>query len=119
MECQRMSDLRNSSLKNSDEAWKMHTNYAKSRLAWQLAGVTSALIPEALLNLLNSCSLNYTWSDEEQAQIKRIGNVLGVIHAHLQTLENLCLPLINTYKRPNSSPPTSTLDQTTTDVGDA
>src|SRR5580765_593403 len=119
MECQPMSDSKTSLQKSLDEALKMHTSYAKSRLVWQLAGMTSALIPEVLLNLLNSCSVNYDWSDEEQAQIKRIVNVLGAIHGHLKHLESLSLPLINTYKRPSLSAPTSTHDQTMTDVGDA
>jgi hypothetical protein len=104
---------------NSEEAWKMQTQYAKSRLVQQLALQTTSLIPEVLLNLLNSSLKNYTWSDEEAAQIGKIVIVLDGIREHRQQLETLCQPLIATYWRPSSSAPTSEPSQTTTEDGDA
>src|SRR4051812_32390567 len=104
---------------NSEEASKLQMNYVKSRLAWQLATQISASIPGALINLVNSSLKTCTWSDEELVSIGKIVIVLDGIRELQQQLENLSQQLIDTYKRPNSSPPTSTHDQTTTDGGDA
>jgi hypothetical protein len=114
-----MSDSNPSLPTNSDEAWKLHTNYAKARLVWQLAYQISASTPVALRNLIVSCLANYTWSEEEQAQIRKIVIVLNATRELHEQLEILSQPLINTYKRPSSSAPTSTQSQTATDAGDA
>jgi hypothetical protein len=114
-----MTDSNPDSQMNSDEAWKLHTRYVKARLVWQLANQITSLIPAVLLNSLRYCSMNYTWSDEEQVRIRKIVTVLeGIRELHLQ-LETLSQPLIDTYKRPSSSAPTSMPSQMTTDGGDA
>src|SRR6476660_2252323 len=112
-----MSDSEQNSVNNLDKDWNKQQNYAKSRLVGQLGMMLTNLTPAALSNSLTYSLVNYTWSEEEQAQIKKIVPVLGSIHELRSQLESLSMPLINTYWKPNSSQPTSMQGATTTDAG--
>src|SRR5258708_1604153 len=90
---------------NLGEALIKQTIYAKQRLARQLEWQITALTPDPLLSLLDYCSKNYIWSDEERAQIRRIGIVLEGIRELRQALAISSAPLINTYSKRSSSAP--------------
>src|SRR5580765_1927098 len=102
---------------NSEEAWNMQEKYAKSRLVWQLAILITNSTHGVISNLLDSSLTNYSWLDEEEAQIKKIANVLQSIHEQMQLVETLSERLITTYKRPSLYQPTLVQNQTTTEDG--
>jgi hypothetical protein len=114
-----MSDSDPNSVNNLDGAWSKQQNYAKTRLVMQLGMFHTHLIPGVLSNSLTSSLTHYTWSDEEQARIKKIALVLDNIQEHRNPLENLLMPLINTYWKQSLSLLTSMPEPTTTEGGDA
>src|SRR5215469_1219181 len=117
MELQRMENSKTSSQMNSDEASKLQENYAKSRLVWQLAAMITSSTHGQTASLLRSYLTSYNWSDEEEARIRRIASELEGIRAQMIFVETLSLPLIDTYKRPSSSAPTSAPSQTPMEDG--
>jgi hypothetical protein len=104
---------------NSEEASKLQDNYARQRHMLQLAMLITSSTHGPLANSLNSSLTTYNWSVEDAARIRKIVIELGDIHGRMQRVETLSQPLMDTWLKPNSSPPTSEPNPMPMEGGDA